>query len=104
MPLVYLLVFFVPNTFTPDNDEFNQYFKPVLSKGFKSGTYHLTIFNRWGQIVFESFNPSFGWDGTYNGKHCQDGTYIWKISVDEERTGENRLYHGHVNLIKGRAE
>ncbi len=95
---------FVPNAFTPDNDEFNQYFNPILSKGFKLGTYHLTIFNRWGQIVFESFNSSFGWDGTYNGEYCQDGTYIWKISVDEERTGENRLYHGHVNLIKGRAE
>ena len=94
---------YVPNTFTPNDDEYNQYFLPILTDGFKENTYHLTVFNRWGEVVFESYDQNYGWDGTYGAESpekCQDGTYIWVISVEELRTGENKVYRGHVNLIR----
>jgi gliding motility-associated-like protein len=92
----------VPNTFTPDGDEYNQTFKPVLTEGFKKDSYKLMIFNRWGQVVFVSEDYNIGWDGTYgsNRNISQDGTYTWKIEVTELQSGEVRKFIGHVNLIR----
>jgi gliding motility-associated-like protein len=108
------LSIYVPNTFTPDGNEYNQSFQPILSEGFKKETYHLTIFDRWGAVVFESKDYRFGWDGTYKfNEHfpvkngfifkdiiCPDGTYIWKISIEVLQTGEIKEFLGHVNLIR----
>jgi gliding motility-associated-like protein len=96
------LVIYVPNTFTPDEDQFNQTFKPILTEGFKKDSYHLTIFNRWGEVVFESYDIEYGWDGTFgpNVKKAQDGTYTWKIEVEEIQNKETRQFLGHVNLIR----
>jgi hypothetical protein len=75
----------------------------------------MTIFNRWGEIVFESYDLEYGWDGTYpynqteNGQElklfCKEmlspiGTYTWKIEVTELQSGETRRFLGHVNLIR----
>ncbi|MCF8201563.1 MAG: gliding motility-associated C-terminal domain-containing protein [Crocinitomicaceae bacterium] len=96
------LSLYVPNSFTPNNDENNQQFLPVLSAGFKSNTYHLLIFNRWGDLVFESRDPEVGWDGYegYSLKPCQDGTYTWKISVVISASQETKVFTGHVNLLR----
>ena len=96
------LEIYVPNTFTPNDDEYNQVFLPVLTDGFKESSYVLYIFNRWGELIFESHDHKIGWDGTYGGQlfDCQTGTYTWKISVEVLQTGERKLFHGHVNLIK----
>jgi gliding motility-associated-like protein len=96
------LELFVPNTFTPNDDEYNQVFLPVLTDGFKESSYVLNIFNRWGELIFESHDYKIGWDGTYGDQifECQTGTYTWKISVEVLQTGERKLFHGHVNLIK----
>ena len=97
------LAIYVPNTFTPNNDDdFNQNFFPVLTEGFDKEHYHLLIFDRWGELIFESFDYTIGWDGTYgpNGIQCQIGTYTWKILVDELQSGDTRKFLGHVNLIR----
>jgi gliding motility-associated-like protein len=96
------LTIYVPNTFTPDGDDFNQTFKPILTEGFKKDSYKLMIFNRWGQVVFVSEDYNIGWDGTYgsNGNKSQDGTYTWKIEITELQSGEIRRFLGHVNLIR----
>ena len=91
---------YVPNTFTPNFDEYNQEFLPVISAGFRPNSYHMTIFDRWGEVVFESRDPNFGWNGTYGSKRCQIGTYTWKINLDALQSGETMEYVGHVNLIR----
>ncbi|MGB1103152.1 MAG: PKD domain-containing protein [Crocinitomicaceae bacterium] len=58
------LVYFMPNSFTPDGDNKNATFMPIFFSGLNIYNYHLTIFNRWGEIVFESYNLGVGWDGT----------------------------------------
>jgi gliding motility-associated-like protein len=93
-------LYWVPNTFTPDDDEFNQTFKPIITSGIDPFNYHLTIFNRWGEIIFESFDISKGWDGKYGNYKCQDGVYVWKIEFKSLKNDERVLKHGHVGLIR----
>jgi gliding motility-associated-like protein len=94
------LIFYVPNTFTPDGDAYNETFFPVFTSGFDPFDYHMTIFNRWGEILFESYNHQVGWDGTYGGKIVKDGTYIWKIEFATKYTDERKVHHGHVNILR----
>ena len=94
------LVVYVPNTFTPNDDEYNQVFKPIISGAYKPNSYHLTLFNRWGEVVFESSDPNYGWDGMYGNERAQFGTYTWKLSLDALQSGETKNYHGHVTLLR----
>lgn len=94
------VIVYIPNTFTPDKDNFNETFKPVFYSGFDPYDYTLYIFNRWGELIFESHNTNVGWDGTYGDKVAQDGTYIWKIIFKEKETDKHHTLKGHVNLIK----
>ncbi len=94
------LLYYVPNTFTPDGDEFNQTFQPVFESGFDAHDWKMTIFNRYGELIFESNNDQVGWDGTYGGEVVQQGTYTWKIEFGLEYTDERSIITGHVNLIK----
>ncbi|MFK7783689.1 MAG: gliding motility-associated C-terminal domain-containing protein [Crocinitomicaceae bacterium] len=94
------LLYFIPNTFTPDYDAFNQYFKPVFTSGFDPFDYNLKIFNRWGEVIWESNDATVGWDGTYNGKLVQVGTYAWKIEFKTSNSDERKMINGHVNVLK----
>lgn len=94
------VIFYVPNTFTPDNDQFNQSFKPVITQGIDILGYQLLIFNRWGEVLFESNDAEFGWDGTYGGKIVQDGSYVWKIKYRVIGVDKPQEVTGHVNLIR----
>ena len=98
--LIESLIFYVPNAFTPDGDNYNEYFKPVFYSGFDPYDFTMLIFNRWGEIVWESHNYDVGWNGTYNGNVVSDGVYTWKIEVKTNRTDERKSYVGHVSTIR----
>ena len=66
---------FVPNAFTPNGDGHNDILR-VIPVGMRELKY-FAVFNRWGQRVFYSSNPSAGWDGTMNGQRQETGTYTW---------------------------
>jgi gliding motility-associated-like protein len=91
---------FVPNSFTPDGDEFNNIFLPLISGNFDTYAYTLLIFNRWGGIVFESRNAEIGWDGTYGGLYAPDGVYTWLIKLKTKSTDRVSEYTGHVVLMR----
>ena len=94
------VIYYVPNTFTPDGDNYNEYFKAVFTSGFDPYDFTLLLFNRWGEIIWESHDASVGWDGTYGGQLVQDGTYTWKIEFKTSANDERIMIHGHVNVIK----
>jgi gliding motility-associated-like protein len=98
------LLFYIPNCFTPDDDEYNQFFQPVFTSGFDPTDYNLYIYNRWGELVFESHDAAVGWDGSYGGKSeievVQDGVYTWKIEFKTSDTDERKMVLGHVNVIR----
>ena len=64
--------------------------------------FHFLIFNRWGEIIWESYDASVGWDGTYGvaGDLVQDGTYVWKLEFKTNMNDERKFLTGHVNLIR----
>ncbi|MCO4815069.1 MAG: gliding motility-associated C-terminal domain-containing protein, partial [Flavobacteriales bacterium] len=80
----------------------NEMFNPVLT-GFDEMEYTLFIFNRWGQLVFESHDMSVGWDGSYSLKrndNVQDGAYTWKVIAKIKNSAERKQFLGHVALLK----
>jgi gliding motility-associated-like protein len=91
--------YYVPNTFIPDGDNKNEIWTPVFSNLSNVKKYSVQVFNRWGEMVFESNDPTFGWNGTYNGNNCQDGSYIWKLQFTWY---DKKIYNtsGHVNLLR----
>lgn len=95
------LIYYIPNTFTPDGDAYNQTFKPVFTAGYDVNNYRLLIFNRWGEVIFESNDSDYGWDGTYgNSDKMAEGTYIYKIEFKTTRSDERKMITGHVNLLR----
>jgi gliding motility-associated-like protein len=100
IPISNEFLLYVPNSFTPDGDSFNQEFMPVTNIDIDD-TYQFLIFNRWGTQIFETTDPLKGWDGTYLGKNAQEGTYTWKIIMTKNSNSDgNQLFVGHVNLLK----
>lgn len=94
------LIYYVPNTFTPDGDSHNQIFKPIFATGYDPYNYTLYIFNRWGDLLFESHNTDVGWDGTFGGKVVEDGVYVWKIIVKYSDSDGKDMKVGHVSLLR----
>ena len=96
------IIFYIPNTFTPDGNNFNQVFQPIFSMGIDENTFDMTIFNRWGEVVFQSLNPNEGWDGSFgmDGRDVEDGVYIYKIKYKIPQEDDYRICVGHVNLIR----
>jgi len=87
---------YVPNAFTPNGDGLNDKFG-ALGRGIKK--YHLVIYNRWGQLIFESSNINNQWDGTYGGKLAPVGTYSYAIKI---KGHYNKKFHkeGTVSIVK----
>jgi gliding motility-associated-like protein len=94
------LIYYIPNTFTPDGDVYNQTFKPVFTSGFDPYNYEMLIFNRWGEILFETHDVTYGWDGKYALKNCQEGIYSYKITFKNPILDERKVVCGSINLLK----
>jgi gliding motility-associated-like protein len=94
------IILYVPNSFTPDGDMFNQTFTPVFTSGYDPYNFGMYIFNRWGELIFETHNAEIGWDGTYGGKYVQDGTYSWKIEFKPKNTDDKLVRFGHVTIMR----
>lgn len=87
---------FYPNAFTPNADNLNDFYV-TPSQYIKE--YHIQIFNRWGEKVFESFDLTKNWDGTYKGEDVQQDAYavlVNTVGVD----GIKRLHHGTVTVLR----
>lgn len=96
-----VIIYYMPNAFTPDGDTYNEVFAPVFRSGYDPYDFHFVIYNRWGEIIFESFNAGFGWDGTYgNNGLVEDGTYVWRIEFRESMTDKRHEAFGSITIIK----
>ena len=93
--------FFIPNVFTPDGDEFNEVFKPIFDTGYDPYDFNMKIFNKYGEVIFESYNASVGWDGTYGSRGLvEDGVYVWSIEFKETMSDQRHKHRGHVTILK----
>jgi len=89
--------FYIPNTFTPNYDGLNDVFKPVYTNIYD---YTMDIYDRWGNHLFTSSNPEFGWNGFYKGQLCQEDVYVYKVVYSQKHTKNQQLVSGHVNLVR----
>ncbi|HTF04461.1 MAG TPA: gliding motility-associated C-terminal domain-containing protein, partial [Bacteroidia bacterium] len=89
---------FIPNAFTPDADGINDVF---FVYGAEITTLELKIFDRWGNLVFESDDQYEGWDGRANGGTdvAQQDVYVYKVFI-KDFEGKQHKYTGHVSLLK----
>ncbi len=94
------LFIYVPNTFTPDGDANNNTFFPVISGDFDPQNFTMLIFNRWGEVVYETHDVNVGWDGTYHGMLAQEGVYSWKIDLKAKNNDNKKVFSGHITIMK----
>lgn len=94
------LIYFIPNSFTPDGDEYNNTFKPVFTSGYDPYNFVMQIYNRWGELLFETRDVDYGWDGTYGGVRCPDGLYNWVIRFGVLENDDKKVLSGHISIIK----
>ncbi len=95
---------FIPNVFSPNGDDKNDYFGVFSGVGVKQINY-LRIYDRWGELIFQkqdlvpSNDPSQGWDGTFNNKPVQSGVYVY-ISEIVFEDGAKLLYRGDITVAR----
>lgn len=90
--------FYVPNSFTPNDDRFNNTFR-AYGEGYDWSTYKLTVYNRWGEEIFISNILEVGWDGKYKTRDVEEGIYSWRIYVDDFN-GRTYPFNGFVTLLR----
>jgi gliding motility-associated-like protein len=87
-----------PNAFTPNNDGLNDVFKPGAF--CPVSTYHVMIYDRYGKKIFESKDPTTGWDGRINGKKADIGNYVYYCIYHDFMLKRELLLKGTVTLIR----
>ena len=90
----------ISNAFTPNGDGLNDEYEIIHDCDISF--YHLQIFSRWGEQIFESFDPGEKWDGTYNGSEVPIGTYnyLLKYSWMVYEADQTEQKHGIITLIR----
>jgi gliding motility-associated-like protein len=89
--------FFIPNAFTPNGNVTNEIFN---GQGIGIEDYHMMIFDRWGNLIFESTDMNQGWNGTLNnGVKAEIDVYVYKF-VLKDVFGNDHTFIGHVSLIR----
>jgi gliding motility-associated-like protein len=92
---------YIPNTFTPDGNNLNDFFQPV-GVGINEDNYRMDIYDRWGEQIFTSNNFRKGWDGSVKGSGsnlAEEGVYVYKITVYDMQ-GNKHPFVGHITVLK----
>ena len=88
---------FFPNAFSPNGDNANDFFKPTITCPFDD--YRLQIFNRWGDLIFETFDLKPGWDGSANGQAAPVDVYIYRVEFYAVRNGVRTLVFNDMKEV-----
>ncbi|MBS1664911.1 MAG: gliding motility-associated C-terminal domain-containing protein [Bacteroidetes bacterium] len=89
---------FFPNAFSPNGDGNNDLFKAINATGLTD--FHLTIYNRWGQQVFETTNPTTAWNGQINNKPAPPGSYIYFCEYAKRQQPQHIKLKGMLLLLR----
>jgi len=89
---------YIPNIFTINNDNINEYFLPII-KGIDENSYSLSIYDRWGKLIFQTNNYKQPWDGTYKGYEASQDVYTYKITY-KTLSNKSKVEIGKVTLVR----
>lgn len=93
------ITIYAPNVFTPDGKLNNNTWK-VYTHGINIYRYHLTVYNRNGEIVWESYDPGASWDGTYGGYNLVPcDVYVWRLVTRSPLSDKMYLFKGFVTVL-----
>ncbi len=90
--------FELPNAFSPNNDGINDLFRVLMQPGLELKAFR--VFNRWGELVFEEKETSFGWNGMYKDVAQPVGVYVYYVEVKNLSTGKTNTRSGNVTLLR----
>lgn len=88
---------FVPNTFTANGDNLNEFFRPLFPVPV---TYTLSIFDRWGNLLYDETSIDASWNGIYDGKQVPQGIYQYRLQFRHPNTQKSIEKIGHITLIR----
>lgn len=92
---------FMPNAFSPNEDGINEVLKPITSD--PTIEFHMMIFDRWGKLIFETYDIHEGWDGNIDGEPCPTGNYVYRLEYQGQGTdspGKKASEVGTVMLVR----
>jgi gliding motility-associated-like protein len=89
-----------PNAFSPNGDGLNDIFKAIPTEKANLNYYYLKIYNRWGQLVFQTLDINKGWNGNYGGKSCDIGNYFFIARYDQQKAKTQKEIKGEITLIR----
>jgi len=90
---------FIPNTFTPNDDNINDVFS-IKGIGLKTEGFYMEIFDRWGTLIYATKDINKGWDGTVKGQKAAEGVYVYHVKVIGNNGVGKKEFKGHVTLLK----
>lgn len=88
----------IPNAFSPNGDGVNDVFRAVSSSELSQFGFY--VYNRWGEVVFETNNPAEGWDGTFRATLQEIGVYVYYVEYTFANDGTERIVKGNVTLVR----
>ena len=88
----------IPNIFTPNNDNRNDYFTPITDSEIIIETFQ--VFNRWGQLVYDNQTPNSGWDGNFNNQMAPADVYVYRIVYTNGLGSKRQIKTGDVTLLR----
>lgn len=89
--------FFMPDIFSPNNDGKNDV---LYIRGMEGREFYFSVYDRWGQMVFESTSSSVGWDGNFKGQPLSAGVYVYYLVSVSPFTGESYSLKGNITLTR----
>ncbi len=88
----------IPNSFTPNEDNRNDFFFPVSECEYSY--FNMSISDRWGNAIFSTYQSNGKWDGRFKGNLCPEDVYVYKIETIEKGTDKKQVRTGHVSLFR----
>jgi gliding motility-associated-like protein len=93
----------IPNAFTPDANNLNEVFRTVIEGDVKPAWFYMQIYNKWGELIYETYDYNAGWDGNYKGLPAPKGVYVYVVSFQVPgyiNSAENSPVSGSVTLLR----
>lgn len=91
-----IFTFYIPNSFTPNADGYNEEF---FGDGEGFIEYSMFVYDRWGELIFESNDKDYHWDGTFRGKQVEQGVYVYRFFIVDWKNDDHE-YVGHVTVMR----
>lgn len=89
---------YIPNSFTPNDDDRNDLFSPVFQCEYSY--FMMTIFDRWGNTVYTSTNINGKWDGKFKSNPCPDDVYVYRLEAIQKNNEKKTIRSGHISLFR----